>query len=576
LKWYHSVRLKIILAFAVVIAPICVFLFYNNVYSIRTVREQISQNYDNLLQQYVQSTDKMLDETSLYLYRFVNDPDFTTLYAFGRDTNEYYLTTIRIMSKLTTGIGYFNITSSIFVYSPPYKDMLLASSEDHSTQTKEISKYVSRLTPGNDGKWQIVESGDGYAMVKIAVISSELVAGVWVHLDNLVSPLRSWSLGTTGEATMMDSNHVQLTPTRIAADVWGKYAEKDPSQRGNYLLIDAPSLDEKMLLVKAASSSTGLSYMLAVPETTILGGLPFFQKAIYIIPFGVLAVLFLYLSLLQRIMISPLSVLIRGMRRIGQGQLDTRLKISKQGEFGYLMSVFNDMAGQIRSLKIDIYEEKLRVQQAEYKHLQVQINPHFYMNCLNIIYNLAVLKDFATLKKMALHLAEYFRFTIHGNRSHITLAEELKHISNYMEIQQLRYPDNLTYEILLSDELRELEVPPLTVQPFAENSVLHGFKDRNRPFHICIEAWLEQDGKQRRAHITITDTGTGFSEDWLQEFVAADWRDMQGEHVGIWNVMRRLSIHYGEEAAVSLRNTGEGAQVSLVLPLQSENEEAAS
>lgn len=576
MKWYHSVRLKIIIAFAVVIAPICVFLFYNNVYSIRIVREQISQNYDNLLQAYVQSTDKMLDETSLYLYRFVNDPDFTTLYAFGTDSNEYYLTKIRIMSKLTSGIGYYNITSSIFVYSPVYKDLLLASSEDHSTQTREIGNYASTLGPDSGGKWQLVSTPEGYAMVNVAVISSELVAGVWVHLENLVHPLRSWSLGATGEAVMIDGSHNQLTPTQIGTDVWGQYAERGTGHRGNYLLIDAPSLKEKMLLVKANSSSTGLSYMLAVPETTILRGLPFFQKAIYIIPFGVLVVLFLYLSLLQRIMIRPLSVLIKGMRRIGQGQLDTRLRISRQGEFGYLLSVFNDMAGQIRSLKINIYEEKLRVQQAEYKHLQVQINPHFYMNSLNIIYNLAVLKDFATLKKMALHLAEYFRFTIHSNRSHITLAEELKHITNYLEIQRLRYPDNLTYEIRLPEELCNMELPPLTVQPFGENSILHGFKNRSEHFHICIAAEPDPDSNGKRARITITDTGVGFSEEWLREFSAENWRNMQGEHIGIWNVIRRLSIHYGEQASVTLRNTEAGAEVALVLPVQFENEERAS
>jgi two-component system, sensor histidine kinase YesM len=567
MQWYNSVRLKIILGFAFVIVPIVAFLFYNNMYSIRIVREQISKNYDSLLQEYVHSTDQMLDETSLYLYRFVNDPDFATLYAFGNNSDDYYMTKIRIMSKLTSGIGYFNVTSSIFIYSPVYKDLLLASSEDHNIQTTEISRHADELARNGGGKWQLVKTSDGYAIVMIAVISSELVAGVWVHPDKLLSPLRSWNLGPGGEVALMDANHSLLNSSRIGTEVWGKYSEKDPSMSGNYLLIDAPTMDEKMLLVKADSTSTRLRFMLAIPETTILRGLPFFQKAIYIIPFGVLIMLFFYFSLLQRILISPFSALIKGMRRIGQGRLDTRLYAPKRGEFAYLMTAFNDMADQIRSLKINVYEEKLRVQQAEYKHLQVQINPHFYMNSLNIIYNLAVLKDYQTLKKMALHLADYFRFTIHSNRPHITLADELKHIANYMEIQRLRYPDNLTYEIVLPDELRHMELPPLTVQPFAENAILHGFKKRNQAFHISIVVEADQEEPDRIIHISIRDTGIGFTEEWLQEFGATDWRGMQGEHVGIWNVMRRLSIHYGEEAAVLLRNTPDGAEVLLSLPI---------
>ena len=570
MKWYHSVRLKIILGFAIVIVPIVVFLFYNNMYSIRIVREQISSNYDNLLQQYVQSTDQMLNETSLFLYRFVNDPDFTTLYAFGTSSNEYYLTKIRIMSKLTSGIGYFNVTSSIFIYSPVYKDLLLASSDDHNRQTRNITLMADGLAQNGDGRWQLVQTPDGYAMVIVAQISSELIAGVLVHPDKLIAPLRNWNLGPGGEVAAMDSSHTLLSNTRISADVWGRYAEKNPIQKGNYLLIDDDRLSEKMLLVKADSGATGLRLMLAIPETTILRGLPFFQKAIYVTPFGVLIVLFIYFLILQRILVGPFSALVKGMRRIGQGKLDTRLPTARKGEFAYVMAVFNDMADQIRSLKINVYEEKLRVQQAEYKHLQVQINPHFYMNSLNIVYNLAVLKDYQTLKKLALHLADYFRFTVHSNRPHITLDEELQHVANYMEIQRLRYPDNLVFEISVSDELKAAAIPPLTIQPFAENAVIHGFKNRNQPFHLYIHAQIIGQGQEREARISIRDTGVGFSAEWLDEFAGADWRIIQDEHVGIWNVIRRLSIFTDDQAKVVLQNAeGGGAEVLIILPLES-------
>lgn len=571
MEWIHSVRLRIILGFAFVIAPIVAFLFFNNDYSIRLVREQVSNNYDSLLQQHVQNTDKMLDETGQYLYRFVNDPDFTTLYAFGPHSNEYYLTKIRINNKLTSGIGYYSVISSLFMYSPAYQELLLASAEDHSAQLTEIGNHVDALSRSGDGMWKLVQTADGYAIVKIAVVSSEVVAGVWIKLDNLIEPLREWSLGPGGEAAALDlaGERSLLTPSRMKASLWEKVSEKDPVHAGNYHLIDDPTLSEKRLLVKADSTTTGLRYMLAIPETTILKSLPYFQKVVYVIPFGVLAVLFIYLSILQRVLIGPFSALIRGMRRIGQGKLDTRLATPKKGEFAFLIKVFNDMAEQIRALKINVYEEKLRVQQAEYKHLQVQINPHFYMNSLNIIYNLAVLKDFHTLKKMALHLADYFRFTIHSNRSLITLAEELKHIGNYMEIQRLRYPDNLTYTIDLPEEFRELELPPLTVQPFVENAIIHGFKNRNLPFDIRIRA-ERSTGEEGTEHmeLTVRDTGVGFSQEWLSEFSATDWRGMQGEHVGIWNVIRRLHIQYGDDAAVALGNAEQGAEVRICLPLR--------
>ena len=79
--------------------------------------------------------------------------------------------------------------------------------------------------------------------------------------------------------------------------------------------------------------------------------------------------------------------------------LDVRLKKNKSLEFEFLGNTFNIMAEQIKTLKIDVYQEQLRVKQGELKQLQAQINPHFYMNSLNIIYNLAALGDTESVQK---------------------------------------------------------------------------------------------------------------------------------------------------------------------------------
>jgi two-component system, sensor histidine kinase YesM len=570
MEWIHSVRIKIVLGFALVVTPLVFYLFYNNYYAINVVREQVAQNYDGLLQQYALNTDNMLNETSLYLYRFVNDPDFTTLYAYGTNSSDYYLTKIRIFNKLNSGIGYYTVISSMFVFSPTYHELLLASAEQYSTEYEEINRILPELKKqagAQDERWFRVQLSDGQAMVKLANVSTDLVAGVWIRTDKLVDPLRAWNLGD-GDAALVDDQGKVLTGTRIQSPLWGQYDVSATTAGRNYHLIDDSYSKERYLLVRSASSITPLRYMLAVPESTILKQLPYFQRALLIIPFVVLIVLIVYFFFLQRIFIGPLSALIRGMRRIGQGNLNVRLKASKKGEFAFLNSTFNDMVSQIRSLTIHVYEEKLRVQQVEYRHLQVQINPHFFMNSLNIIYNLAVLKDYRMVQKMALHLADYFRFTIRISTSQVSLAEELKHITNYLEIQTLRYPDNLQYEITLPKEFESFSIPPLTIQPFVENSILHGFKKRQEPFRIYI--LVEEDpldpGEYMR--ITVQDSGVGFSEEWLREYSHADWRQMQGEHIGIWNVLRRLDIAYEGNASVALDNDDGGAKVVIRLPLQ--------
>jgi two-component system, sensor histidine kinase YesM len=566
-EWIHSVRIKIVLGFALVVTPLVFYLFYNNYYAINVVREQVAQNYDGLLQQYALNTDNMLDETSLYLYRFVNDPDFTTLYAYGNDSSDYYLTKIRIFSKLTSGIGYYKVISSMFVYSPTYDELMLASGSDYSVEYNEITRILPKLKEqAQEERWFRVQLSDGYAMVKLANISGDLIAGVWIRTDKLVGPLREWNLGEGGDAIALDENGMALTRAVVPAAVWGKYDSTAVPAGRHYHLVDHSPTKQRYLLVRGASSVTQLRYMLAIPESTILKQLPYFQRALLIIPFVVLIVLIVYLFFLQRIFIGPLSALIRGMRRLGQGKLDVRLKTSDRGEFAFLNTTFNDMVSQIRSLTINVYEEKLRVQQAEYKHLQVQINPHFFMNSLNIIYNLAVLQDYKMVQKMALHLADYFRFTIRISTSLVTIDEELRHVSNYLEIQKLRYPDNLVYDIVLPDDYKKYLIPPLTVQPLVENSIIHGFKKRQEPFTIFIIVEEDPDSPEKGMLITVRDSGVGFSEEWLKEYSHTDWRQMQSEHIGIWNVLRRLDIEYGGKASVVLGNSGSGAEVKIRLP----------
>lgn len=69
---------------------------------------------------------------------------------------------------------------------------------------------------------------------------------------------------------------------------------------------------------------------------------------------------------------------------------------------------FNRMADQIKKLKIDVYEEQLNKQRAELKHLQLQINPHFFLNSLNIIYSFTFTGQYDLIQKMSLYLMRYF------------------------------------------------------------------------------------------------------------------------------------------------------------------------
>jgi two-component system sensor histidine kinase YesM len=262
----------------------------------------------------------------------------------------------------------------------------------------------------------------------------------------------------------------------------------------------------------------------------------------------------------------PLHELILGMKKISLGMLDVRLKKNKTLEFEFLGNTFNVMAEQIKTLKIDVYEEQLRVKQGELKQLQAQINPHFYMNSLNIIYNLAALNDTETVKKMSLHLADYFRFIMKANRDTITLKEELTHIENYITIQKIRFPDKLQCSFEGIDPILNYPIAALTVQPFVENSIIHGFKNRKQLFQIHIQAEMTEGNSFT---LTISDNGVGFSPEVLTKLQNKEpLNQAENSSLGIMNVIHRLDLLYGERTSITFSNhtEGSGAIVKIVFP----------
>ncbi|MNJ52806.1 Sensor histidine kinase YpdA [compost metagenome] len=268
----------------------------------------------------------------------------------------------------------------------------------------------------------------------------------------------------------------------------------------------------------------------------------------------------------------PLKRIVSVMNRIGEGNVKFRIEpYPTSDEFELVNKTFNHMMAQIEELKINVYEEKLNKQKAELQHLQLQINPHFFLNTLNILYNLALVHDFELIKEMTLRLVRYFRYMFRSNLTLLPLHEELEHVTNYIQIQQLRFQNSLSYDISIPEELSKVYVPPLVVQTFIENSIKHATQMDN-PLQLTIEIEMEPSDSDPHIRIRIKDTGKGFPADELLELQAGKRIiDEQGEHIGIWNVWHRLRLMYGERAEMLFYNhTPSGAVVEIKLPLQTD------
>ncbi|WP_240941373.1 histidine kinase [Paenibacillus sp. HB172176] len=582
----YSIRSILIIGFLAVLLPMVVFMIFNHFYAREIVRDKVAETYRNTLDIFVEQTDTNLDEISNYLIKMsILDVDVGMLMSFPLNSDMYTLTKIRIDTKLKRDADVYSVIDSVFVYQAD--DIILGANTDYSTTMELVRTHMDeRLKSSRQfNEWEIRfdQRMDGmFFLMNSVEVTKGLYIGAIIRIKDMNDLLtRQWSDGKIGYAGLLqrDGNQLKGLMSEERPPVLLKDSENQITNKP-YITYKDQSTKESYLIMNRPSRIVNVAYQVMIPEDALLKELTFFRNVALFTPIGIFLVLSLYLFFIRRMLLKPLQELIIGMKKISLGMLEVRLKRGKTKEFTFLGEAFNKMAEQIKTLKIDVYEEQLRVKQGELRQLQAQINPHFYMNSLNIIYNLAALKDTDSVKKMSLHLADYFRFIMRINRDTILLGEELAHIENYMTIQKMRFPGLLVCEMNVDERCRSIALPALTLQPFVENAIIHGFKIRRRLFHIQINAErVENEGDHTYLKLVVKDNGAGFSAEVLstlrQNVMAIQ---ANSTSLGIVNVMDRLTLLYGDTCEIAFDNVMEedgsasGARVTLFIPIEAEGD----
>ncbi|MFC5531240.1 sensor histidine kinase [Cohnella yongneupensis] len=564
-----SLQFKLILGIFAVLLPLVAYHFYNNIYAIHVVREKVASSNNDLVNMFIQSkVDQVLEDTGKYLLtRAGSDPDLISLNLYAFQDGEYQIRKVRIINRFRDDVVLYNAIDTFFVYAKSSKDLTV--NNGNYERFGDLAAWLDGNGSRIGSRWTILRNGDDYGLVTAVQASPDIWIGAWIDLKQLLAPFQQLNLGGGGEVTIVNAEGDPLTATSLTDEGLSYLRPRLDKLENGYLLLDQK--EGPMLAVGTKSKLSDIRVIVLVPEQNLLQKLPFFLRAAWIIPIGAALVLSLYVLLLRRVLFTPLRDLIRGMRRIIQGDLSFRLAEDNTRELSFLASTYNNMADQIKQLRIGIYEQELLVKQAELKHLQVQINPHFYLNSLHIIYNLATLKLYKNVQKMSLYLADYFKFTIRTSRTHVTVGEEVKHIQNYLEIQKLRYPDMLDYEIDIPEPWSGAPIPALSVQPFVENAIVHGMNMEGDRFVVRIHA-QGLPGESDRFVITVGDNGKGFPQEQLDKLASGRYlEEADGSHIGIWNVIHRLGLTFGDRARIDFSNDeNQGAIVRLTLPFDPE------
>jgi len=159
-------------------------------------------------------------------------------------------------------------------------------------------------------------------------------------------------------------------------------------------------------------------------------------------------------------------------------------------------------------------------------------------------------------RHLVLAFADHLRSRLVQPGEFVTLADELRHVQSYLDLEQARFGSQLEVTIVADPDALAVRLPPLLVQPLVENAIKHGKTDR--PLHLFVRARV----RRGRLRVTVRDDGRGIARDVIDRVLEPGVGD--GTGVGLANVNRRLQAHYG--GGVRLRSFPFGTVVRLEVP----------
>ena len=178
------------------------------------------------------------------------------------------------------------------------------------------------------------------------------------------------------------------------------------------------------------------------------------------------------------------------------------------GMLGAVGEVARYAASQIELAELDA--SRARLDRAEVLALRAQISPHFIYNALNTIASF-VRTDPDRARELILEFADFTRYSFRAAGQYTTLAEELRNIDRYLNLERARFGSALTVRLQVAPEVLNVVVPFLALQPLVENAVRHGFAGKGGG---SVEIIARDEGSE--CVITVEDDGVGMDPETLR------------------------------------------------------------
>lgn len=540
---------------------------------IHSGKEEATQNAKDKVSLVSQQTDQIISNVTYNIKAFSTSSALQTAICtdYPKNTFGSYLFSTAMHAAIYNVIDISSLISNGYIQTNDGK-VYYINTNKVSTPTKEMNADYEKITAMHGrmifGSPKNSDSQSAFNISKSLIdIDTGVCLGVLsfdikedLFYDAYINASDSSNetfLIADNDGKVISSQNRSLMQTYIEPYIWDKIVNTKNSssvvffENRKSLLITSRTENEKFYIVYFTKYLN--IYKTALNLTLLLS----------VIGLVILLTTILLSNILAKSLVKPIIHLASYADAVGNGNLSLSTGITSHDEIGFLASRFEHMNHNINALTTKIYNEQNQKREYELNLMQAQINPHFLYNCMDSISSLVTDNKNKTALNMIYHLSCYYRGILSKGRNLITIQEELQMIQDYLEIQLIKAPGSFTYSIQISEELKQLKILKMLIQPIVENTIVHGFIGYTQQGYISIDAAVSGN----LVTIKVSDNGRGIPEDVLNNLLTNVSSISVPKHFGLQNVHSRIQLKFGTAYGLQITSKiNQGTAVFIKFP----------
>lgn len=556
------------------IIPLIMSLFFHNYYSLLKLNSEVAQTGENTINLYQKQLENNLKSISSMVSNYwANDYTHKILqyktsslsrYLAGYEVTEKYRNIIR-NSTCVGGMFLFSKVNDLKWYN--FQENWYTQKIKDETRLYADSLMEEPVVAAQQG-W-IVQSISGQAFLFRVLGNYGAYTVIMIDLNKTIEDQINNASSSEGFLFYCTKDGVPLSINNAITAEDLRISEFDKKY---YLTNKNP----RYLVVNNYSDIAHVNLLYFVPYYGYLSLMSKIQIVFLLIFILIVFLIPLIFKLMSRTYFKPMENLISTMEKIRDGNVNEKLKLNyKIKEFQEVNITFNQMMDQINRLKVESYEKQLQRNQAVMQYLQLQIKPHFFLNCLKTMYSMAEQKKYDGMKDMIIQVSSHLRYFFNDTMSRVTLEDEIEYVQNYIDLQKNSMLQDVECEIEVEESVKKCPIPVLLIYPFVENSFKYGRRlGKTLVIHIKVVELKSEEG--RFIDIIISDNGNGFKEEILEQVNSGVVFKNTENYIGLSNIKQRMYLLYGDQAVLQCSNTSHGSQCEVIIPVIGKSLEGAA